>query len=121
MSKSTQEKIITGIFILILLFLLNPFGLFMPTELLYIMLGGVLVLFAIYVSFVLHEKPQDEREQLHRFIANRAAYLSGSTALVIAITYQGLTLAHIDSWLLIVLGVMVLAKVLSLYHSERNR
>ena len=121
MNKFLQEIVITGIFILVLLLLLNPFGFFMPTELTYIILGGIAVVFAVYVSFVLKEEPQDEREQLHRFIANRSAYIYGSGALVIGMFYQALTDGVIDSWLLIVLGVMVVAKIASLYHSERHR
>ena len=120
MNRAFQELIITGIFILVLILLLNPFGFFMPTELVYIMLGGVAILFAAYASFVLRETPRDEREQLHRFIANRSAYLWGSATIVVAIIYQGLTEGAIDPWLLIVLGVMVVAKVVSLYQSDRN-
>ena|GEM_PF-671548 len=121
MKKTTQQLIITAIFVLVLLLLLNPFGFFMPTELMYIMLGGVLVLFGVYMSFVLKESPKDEREQLHRFIANRSAYVWGSVVLVVGIVYQGIADGHIDSWLLIVLGVMVVSKVLSLSRSQEDR
>ena len=116
-----QETIVTCIFILILILLLNPFHFWMPEKLVYIMLGGTLVLFGVYVSFVVQEKPQDERESLHRFIANRSAYLLGSAILVIAIVYQGFAAAAIDPWLLIVLGVMVITKMISLIRSERKR
>lgn len=117
----TQEIFVAIIFGIILLLLLNPLGLFMPDRLVYIMLGGIVVLFGLYVSFIMKESPQDERERLHRFVANRFAYLLGTGVLVVGIVYQGLTEIHIDPWLLIVLGVMVVGKISSLIHSEKNK
>ena len=116
-----QEIFVTVIFGIILLLLLNPFGFFMPERLLYIMLGGIVVLFGLYVTFIAKESPKDEREHLHRFVANRFGYLLGTGTLVLGIVYQGLTLSHIDPWLLIVLGVMVIAKTVSLIHSGKHR
>ena len=116
-----QEILITAVFVVVLLLLLNPFGFFMPDRLVYIMLAGVVVLFSLYVSFVAKESPKDEREQLHRFIANRASSLLGTGILVFGIVYQGLTMSHIDPWLLIVLGAMVIVKVYSLYHSDKHK
>ena len=121
MNKIKQQLIITALFIVVIVLLLNPFGFFMPTELMYIMLGGVLVLFGVYMSFVLSENPKDEREQLHRYIANRSAYVWGSVALVVGIIYQGISEGQIDGWLLIVLGVMVVSKVASLYYSDKYK
>jgi len=43
-------------------------------------------------------------------IAGRVGYLSGMTALVIAIAIEALT-SHVDPWLIVVLGVMVVGKV----------
>ncbi len=121
MQKETQQLVITFIFLAVLILLLNPFDFFMPTELTYIILGAILVLFGVYMSFVLQENPQDEREQLHRFLANRTAYLWGSVVLVVGIVYQSVSQGEIDAWLLIVLGVMALSKVASLYHSSRHK
>ena len=121
MNKIEQQLIITALFVVVLTLLLNPFGFFMPNELMYIMLGAVLVLFGVYMSFVLSENPKDEREQLHRYIANRSAYVWGSVALVVGIIYQGISDGQIDNWLLIVLGVMVISKVASLYYSDKHK
>lgn len=117
----TQELFVAGVFTLVLVLMLNPFGFFMPDKLVSIMLGGILVLFGLYATFVLKESPQDEREHLHRFLANRLAYLLGTTALVLGIVWQGITLRHVDPWLLVVLGTMVIAKVASLFYSDKNR
>lgn len=115
----SAEKFVTLVFVVILILLLNPFGFFMPDMLTKIILAGTVVLFALYVYFILKESPQDEREQLHRFMANRSAYLFGSAILVLGIVYQG-SMGHLDPWLLLVLGTMVIAKILSLIHSEKN-
>jgi len=120
-SPYTQELFVTLVFTLILLLLLNPFGFFMPERLVYIMLGGVVVLFALYVSFIVKEAPRDEREQLHRFHANRLGYLLGTGTLVVGIVFQGLNEPKIDPWLLLVLGAMVIGKVISLRYSEKHR
>ena len=116
----SQEIFVTIIFGLVLILLLNPFEFFMPDRLVYIMLGSVVVLFGLYVSFIAKESPKDERERLHRFVANRFAYLLGTGTLVIGIVFQGLTESNIDPWLLLVLGVMVVAKIVSLIKSEKN-
>lgn len=117
---STKEIIITLLFVLALLTLLNPFDLLMSPYLVYIMLGGVLIIFSLYV-FIIREHPQDEREELHHYIANRQAYLIGSGALVLAILFEGFLEPHIDPWLLIALGVMVVVKMASLAYNRNNR
>ena len=117
---SFQETIVTSLFILVLLLLLNPFDLLMAPYLVYIMLGGILVIFGLYV-FIIREHPQDEREELHHYIANRQAYLIGSAALVLAIIVEGLTKPHIDPWLLIVLGTMIVVKMGSLVYNRSHR
>ena len=121
MNNFKQEIAVTVIFLLVLLVLLNPLGLYMPTELIYIILGSILVLFGVYASLILKESPQDEREELHLYIANRFAYIYGSLALVVGIIYQGITDAHIDPWLLLVLAVLVVSKMLSLLHSAKMK
>jgi amino acid transporter len=121
MNKFKQETVITTIFILVLLALLNPFDLFMPTELVYMILAAILVVFGVYISFVIKEDPKDERERLHRYISNRAAYVFGSATLVIAVVYQGISSYEVDPWLLIVLGSMVVSKIFSLHHSSKHK
>lgn len=116
-----QEIFITAIFVFILLLLLNPFGFFMPEQLVYIMLAGIVVLFALYLTLLVKESPKDERERLHRFLANRTGYLLGAGVLVIGAVYQGFVESHIDPWLLLALGVMAVGKIASLLHSEKHK
>ena len=74
MEKDTQNEIIVAVVLIILILLfLNPFGLFMPDMLVYMMIAGVVVLFALFAGFVWKEKVRDEREQLHKMIAGRLA------------------------------------------------
>ena len=121
MTKLQQELTIGVIFILVLLLLLNPFGLFMPDRLVYIMLIGIVVLFGVHAWFIATSKPSDEREQLHNFIANRSAYLAGTAVLIVGAVYEGVTSYEINTWILLALGVMLIIKLSSLLYSDKNR
>lgn len=115
------EYVAVIIFIGILVLLLNPFHFWMPENVKYIMLASLLVLFGVYVSTVLKQQPQDEREEQHQFIAHRFGYLLGTALLMVGIIYEGITQYEIHPWLPIVLGVMVLANMCSLSYSRKNR
>lgn len=119
MDKNTRNEIsIAVIFSALLALLLNPFGFFMPDTLLYMMIAGVVVLFGLYAGFVWREGARDEREQLHRMIAGRIAYLAGTGVLVLGIAIQGLTQPDVDPWLVFALGAMVLGKLSGLIYGR---
>lgn len=80
----------------------------------------VAVLLAVFAGFVMHENGGDERDVLHRMNAGRIAYLLGIGTLTVALIVQGF--AHtIDPWILVTLGVMVLAKIISRFYSDKYR
>ena len=119
MEKGTQNEIIVAVvFIILILLFLNPFGLWMPDMLVYMMIAGVAILFALFAGFVWKEKACDEREQLHKMIASRLAYLVGVGVLVLGIAVQGFTVAHVDPWLLIALLAMILGKIIGFFYSR---
>lgn len=111
------EVAISAILLILLLLLLNPFHFWMPNEAHMLMLIGLVVLFAVFALFVFREKARDEREVLHRFIAGRFAYLVGTALLVIGIVWQSLE-HKLDTWLIITLAVMILAKVVGVLYGK---
>lgn len=91
----------------------------MPTEMHMIMLAAMVVVFIVFATFIWKEKSADEREQVHKAVAGRWAYLIGSVILVIGIITQ--TLAHaLDPWLVIALVSMVVAKLAGFIYTEVN-
>ena len=106
--------------IILLVLLLNPFDFWMPNTLLIVMVLGLLVAFAIFASFIWRENIQDEREELHRSLAGRIAFLTGSGVLVLGIIVQ--CFQHIlDIWLVITLVTMILAKIIGLMYGQIKR
>ncbi len=80
-----QEILISVVLIVLLVLLLNPFGFWMPTTLLMLMVLGFVVVFSLFVSFVWKENHRDEREALHKMMADRIAFLVGTVFLVLGI------------------------------------
>ena len=102
----------------LLLALVNPFGLWMPEQFKMICTGLVLVFFALFVVYLLREKVADEREERHRFIAARFAYLIGAGILVLGIVIQTF-MHHLTFWLPLALGGMLVAKLFGRWYSEK--
>ena len=112
-----QEVTVSLVLIILLALLLNPFHFWMPTNVLIAMLVGFMVVFALFASFVWKEGAKDEREILHRMFAGRVAYLVGTGTLVLAITMQ--CFSHtLDPWLVVTLGLMILAKIGGVVYSK---
>ena len=114
-----QEIIVSLIIIVLIVALLNPFSFWMPDMILVLMIVGLLVSFSIFASFIWKESVKDERENLHRLVAGRIAFLVGSGTLVAAIAIEGIS-HKVDVWLVIVLGSMILAKTLGLIYAKNK-
>jgi hypothetical protein len=114
-----KETIIASVLIVLLVVIVNPFHLWMPTMLQMLVLIGILAAFSLFAAFVLRERVTDEREGLHRMLAGRTAFLAGAAVLTIAIIAQELQGA-LDVWLVVALVVMVLAKIGAAIYSDRN-
>lgn len=80
----------------------------------------VLGLYVVAVGLVGEGKLADERASLHRFFANRAAWIAGVAILSAGVLYQ-LFSHRLDSWLLAALVGMNVAKVASLIYSHHRR
>lgn len=114
-----SEIIVTLGLIVIAVLLLNPFNFWMPDMMVMSMLAIVLVLFGVFASFILREKSIDERDDQHRTLAGRNAFLAGSATLILGIIMQGY-LHTVDPWLVVALIVMVVTKIGTRMWSDRN-
>lgn len=110
MQNNVVESIIALVLAVLLVFLVNPLDLFMPSmmQVLVVTLAGLL--FLLFSGFVWREQAEDEREELHRFLAARFAYLVGTGLLMLAVLVQ--SFAHsLDPWVIVALIGMLIAKV----------
>lgn len=118
-NKFLTEISISTTLIVLLILLLDPFKILMTTQVQMMMIMLILIIFISFCVFVWREKSRDEREQFHKHIASRFAYLSGAVALIIAIVAQGIN-HTLDPWIVIALIVMIIAKIVgSLYASNK--
>lgn len=113
-----SEVFISIVLIILAVLFLDPFMLWMPKSMVPLMLVAVIVLFALFAIFVWRERAGDEREQLHRMIADRIGYLAGAALLVAGIVYQAMVNHTVDSWLIVTLVLMVVAKLAGLVYSK---
>lgn len=119
MKNNIKETIITVCLIAIAILLLNPFHFWMPDMMVMAMLAVALVLFGIFASFILREHTVDERDDAHRTLAGKNAFLAGSSILMIGIVVQGYS-HTVDPWLVIALIVMILVKIATRMWSDKN-
>lgn len=109
--KLTNLTIVTVIFVLLLVFLLNPFGLWMPAELEYLMVAAVAVVAALFAGLIMGEKARDEREEQIRATSARAGYLAGIFILTLSIAVTVLQGGHVNEWIVGTLAAMVLVRM----------
>ena len=112
-----QEIIVSVVLIILLVLFLNPFELWMPPILLMMMMLGLVIVFSLFASFIWRENDKDEREGLHKMMAGRFAFLAGTATLVIAIIIQSFR-HELDVWLVVTLGIMILAKIVGLLYGR---
>ena len=119
MKNNTLQIVVSLVLVVLSIFLLNPFHFWMPDALVICMLAGLLALFGIFASFILREKSFDERDNVHRALAGRNAFLAGSAILMLGIVVQGY--GHsVDPWLVIALIIMIFVKTATRFWSDKN-
>lgn len=114
-----NESIVACVLVVLTIFLLNPLNLWMPGMTVMAIMGGVLVVFSIFASFVLHEDVRDEREGVHRMYAGRSAFLAGALVIIVGLSVQSWK-DTVDPWLVLSLVSMVLAKIGARIYGDRN-
>lgn len=118
MKNNFPGEIALSILIVILLVLfLNPFHILMPSMMQMTLLGILVVVFVAFGIFVWKENIHDEREGLHRLIASRIGFLTGSAILLIGIIVQSFSL-YTDPWLVFSLGAMVVGKLVAILYAK---
>lgn len=111
MTRDTIPEILSALaFCAIAVLLLNPLDFWMPSMAHMTVLAVGAAAFGAFAIFVLRERAGDERDEAHRALAGRAAFLAGSGVLILAIALQSMTY-EVDSWLVWALIAMVLAKI----------
>ncbi len=107
-------------FIIALIFLVNPFGLWMPTMMHMLVLGIFIASLLFFIALFWKERVVDEREAAHSLFAGRVAFISGILTAAVAIVVQSIR-HEIDVWLAIVLCVMVISKYCARLYAEYKK
>lgn len=107
--KIINEISVTLILALLIIILLDLFPFWMPGPVAMIVLLALVLVYIVYAVFMWREKSQDEREDYHKLVASRRAWLSGSSVLIVAVLVQGIN-HDIDPWILYALLAMIIAK-----------
>ena len=111
----TRRELASEVFLTVLLIVLigsflDPFHLWMPGKMAMVAMFGAVIVYLLFASFIWKERARDEREEMHRSMAGRMAWLAGASVLMLGLVVQGVNYA-IDPWLVYALLAMVLAKV----------
>ena len=83
--------------------------------------SAALILYTIAMSFVGEGKNQDERQVLHKNLANRAGLIAGTIVFSLATLYQLFVKHSVDYWLLVGLITINLTKIISLIYLENKK
>lgn len=113
-----NTTIVAAVFVLLLAFFANPFGLWMPTTLQYMGVAALVVVAAIFAGLVMGEQARDEREEEIRAQSARAGYLAGIVVLTLGIIVPILMGDHANPWVLTALGAMIVVRFVVRIKSE---
>jgi hypothetical protein len=84
-------------------------------------IAGALALYTIAMSLIGESNNPDERDVLHRNLANRFGLLAGTIVFSAGIVYQIFITHNLDWWLVAGLIVINLTKILSLIYLNYKR
>lgn len=99
---------------------IDPFMYLMPSMMVSVVLGVLMVSSLGYALIVFKEGARDEREVSLRAFADRIACLVGTIGLVGMIVYQVLVVHHVDTFIVIILLAMIVTKYLAHLYAERK-
>jgi len=118
-NKIFNEITFSIVLVALLLLFTDPLMFWMPSKLVYMLIAGLIAVFAVFAGLVWREKPKDERDERHRMFAGRIGYLLGSGFLIVGIVWQTIT-SHPDPWLIAALVGMVLGKLIGLSYGRSH-
>jgi hypothetical protein len=121
MNKPLQgvSTVSLAIFIVILLLLVHPFGMAMPTMTEKILIGVAVFLFGVISVFFWREQGRDERALLHTCMVDRIAFMVCTGGLLLVVAYDVFTYMY-DPRLIIILAITIIIKVIGHWHAERH-
>jgi hypothetical protein len=99
---------------------LDPFMYLMPSMMVSLVLGVLMIATVIYGLIIFKERAQDEREVTVRAFADRHAGLVGTIGLVMVIVYQVLVVHHVDAVIVLILLAMIVTKYVAHVYAERH-
>jgi O-antigen/teichoic acid export membrane protein len=114
------EIILSVVFIVLLLFCIDPFHLWMPTAIETAALVGLALAGVVYAGLIFRQRPRDERESLHLMRSTQAGFLVGVVGLCGFIVYQMATGAPLSKGVVVILAIMVVVKLLTLLWQRRR-
>lgn len=117
-SKLFSETFVAAALVFVLIWFVNPLDLWMTDMFHMSLLGVIVALFAVFAMFLWREGVLDEREEMHRYIATRFAYIAGGSVLLVGIIVQAFAHA-VDPWMPFALVGMVLAKIIGRWYAAR--
>ncbi len=114
MKKRFTIEITLGVILIILVMaLLDPFMILMPSAMVMTLMLILVIGFVVFAAYIWREQARDEREELHRLAAGRYGWLAGTGILLLGLIYQGLIEHSTDPWLVYALAGMILAKLIT--------
>ncbi|PIR89250.1 MAG: hypothetical protein COU07_02195 [Candidatus Harrisonbacteria bacterium CG10_big_fil_rev_8_21_14_0_10_40_38] len=121
MKKTLLQEIGLAIIVIALgVLLINPSGSWMPEKGVMVASLSLIITFGLFGTFIWRERARDERENMHRLIAGRIAFLSGAGVLVLGITVESIS-KTVDPWLVASLTATILGKIIaSVYLREKK-
>ncbi len=111
--QDTKETVMAVLLLVMLFLVINPGDVWMPNMLAMTLSVLLLIMFALFAIFVWREHATDEREQLHKLLVGRAAFLIGSGVITVGLLVESV-LHTLDPWLAIALGAMILTKLVGM-------
>ena len=115
----TLEGIVAAVLVVLLMLILNPMHFWMPNMAHMSVLGLLIMMFVAYAAFILREKAEDERDVLHRMVAARAGFFTGTTLLTLGVFIDALD-GTADKWLVLTLVAMIIAKLAARFYADKN-
>ena len=112
-----NELTLSVVLVVLAVLFLDPFMLWMPGPVVYMLIGVTVAVFAVFAGLIWKETVRDERDEFHKMIAGRVGYLAGAGVLVLALVWQTL-FAHPDPWVVAALVAVVLGKLCGLSYSR---
>lgn len=106
-----QEVVIVSSFFILLLTLLNPFGLELPEPVALLIMAAAMLVFSVWVAFVWHQESEPYMARSHSFFAHKGAYIGAATLLLVGVVVESFSLS-VNPWPVWALSMLVAGKVL---------